>query len=197
MMNKDFFTSGGVARVCNVSNPTAIKWIDSGMLKGFRIPGSKARRVARKDLLVFMSEHDMSLEKLSGVKTKVLVIDGDLHFCKELKRDFILDGSFNELIIQNASMAGTMLDEFRPNIILLDMRLDGINDWEVLDSVEQNTEFQHTKLIGISDLYPQDAATQQGGGRFDGFLKKPFKFNALKEKIHKLQCDHPKPFDTN
>lgn len=188
-MSNDVFTSGEVARICSVSSPTVIKWIDSCLLKGFRIPGSKARRVARKDLLAFMNENGMPLENLDGIKTKILVIDDDVLFGKTIKREFDLDGSFDALIVQNAFRAGTMFEEFKPDIVLLDILLDGIDGRDVCKFLRQNTEFKYTKVIGMSGAYPQEEVMGHDGSGFDAFLKKPFKFSELKERIHNLQYD--------
>ena len=60
------FTTGQIARVCHVAPRTATKWIDSGVLKGYRLPGSRDRRVTRADLLRFLTEHGMPLDDLAA-----------------------------------------------------------------------------------------------------------------------------------
>jgi excisionase family DNA binding protein len=186
-MGKDVLTPGEVARICNVSNPTVIKWIDSDMLKGFRIPGSKARRVTKKDLLEFLVKHGMPLEKLNGIRTKIFVIEDDVNFCKMLKREFDLDGSLDVLIVQNAFSAGAMLEEFKPDVILLDICLEGIDGRDVCKFIRQNTGLKQARIIAMSGAYSSDAVMGQDGVGFDGFLRKPFKFIELKEMITKLQ----------
>lgn len=57
----DVLTSGQVATVCGVAPRTASKWIDSGALKGYRIPESRDRRVYRRDLIEFMRANGMSV----------------------------------------------------------------------------------------------------------------------------------------
>ena len=42
---KQVFTTGEVAEVCKVSQQTIIRCFDSGKLKGFRVPGSRFRRI--------------------------------------------------------------------------------------------------------------------------------------------------------
>ena len=54
---KKSFTTGNIARICRVTINTVVKWFDSGELKGYRIPSSRARRVKRKDLLAFMKNN--------------------------------------------------------------------------------------------------------------------------------------------
>jgi two-component system response regulator RpaA len=58
------FTTGQVATICRVATRTVVKWIDSGRLKGYRIPGSQDRRVPREHLVRFLNEHGMPLGEL-------------------------------------------------------------------------------------------------------------------------------------
>jgi len=41
-----------------------MNWIDTGLLPGYRIPGSKVRRVPVEDLRRFMLKHGMPLREL-------------------------------------------------------------------------------------------------------------------------------------
>lgn len=61
---KTVFTTGDVAKICQVAARTASKWIDSGLLQGYRIPCSKARRVPRSALVEFIKKHNMPLDVL-------------------------------------------------------------------------------------------------------------------------------------
>jgi len=60
------FTTSQVARICKVSPSTVIKWVDGGLLKGYRIPGSRHRRILRECLIEFLEEHGMPLGVLGG-----------------------------------------------------------------------------------------------------------------------------------
>src|SRR5512140_1444860 len=48
---KDVLTTGEVAKICNVAPRTVSKWFDSGSLKGYKIPGSKDRRIPVAQLI--------------------------------------------------------------------------------------------------------------------------------------------------
>ena len=69
---KDVLTTGEVAKICNVAPRTVSKWFDSGSLKGYRIPGSKDRRIPLNHLVRFMKDHDIPL---NGLKTGLSVVD--------------------------------------------------------------------------------------------------------------------------
>ena len=65
---KDLFTTGEAAEVCKVSQQTIIRCFDSGRLQGFRIPGSKFRRIPRQNLVKFMKENNIPLDNLESGK---------------------------------------------------------------------------------------------------------------------------------
>lgn len=55
-----YYTPGKIAKLCKVAPRTVTKWIDDGLLKGARIPGSKHRRVLGSVLSTFMKQHGIS-----------------------------------------------------------------------------------------------------------------------------------------
>src|SRR5579862_2648637 len=54
---KDVLTTGEVAKICNVAPRTVSKWFDSGALTGYRIPGSKDRRIPLNQLIQIGRAH--------------------------------------------------------------------------------------------------------------------------------------------
>src|SRR5881398_910642 len=74
---KDVLTTGEVAKFCSVAPRTVSKWFDSGALHGYRIPGSKDRRIPLNQLIRFMKLHGMPLNGLMTGCTRVLIVDGE------------------------------------------------------------------------------------------------------------------------
>lgn len=68
------FTTGQIAKVCRVAARTVSKWIDSGELAGYRIPGSLDRRVNRDDLLDFLKRNGMKLHELEAPPPDVVYL---------------------------------------------------------------------------------------------------------------------------
>jgi excisionase family DNA binding protein len=54
---KTVFTTGEAAEICKVSQQTIIRCFDSGRLRGFRVPGSRFRRIPREALIAFMKDN--------------------------------------------------------------------------------------------------------------------------------------------
>lgn len=59
--NPSVLTPKEAARLCGLSSQTITRAFDAGRLKGYRVPGSKFRRIPRAELLRFMSHHGMPL----------------------------------------------------------------------------------------------------------------------------------------
>lgn len=54
-------TTGECAKFCCVSSKTVQKWLDTGLLRGFCIPGSLHRRVPQNTLVKFLKKHGMPI----------------------------------------------------------------------------------------------------------------------------------------
>ncbi|GAG29402.1 unnamed protein product, partial [marine sediment metagenome] len=65
---KDLFTTGEAAKICNVSQQTIIRCFDSSRLEGFRVPGSKFRRIPRQSLIKFMKKNNIPLDNIDSGK---------------------------------------------------------------------------------------------------------------------------------
>src|SRR5215475_13877697 len=73
MQPKMIYTTGEAAEICKVSQQTIIRCFDAGRLGGFRVPGSKFRRIPRDALIKFMTENGIPLDNLESGRRKVLV----------------------------------------------------------------------------------------------------------------------------
>ncbi len=74
---KTVFTTGEAAKICKVSQQTIIRCFDSGQLKGFRVPGSRFRRIPREQLYSFMRDNGIPTDALDSGKRKLLIVDDD------------------------------------------------------------------------------------------------------------------------
>ena len=77
MKRKAVYTTGEAAEICRLSQQTIIRCFDNGLLHGFRVPGSRFRRIPHKDLLEYMKANKIPLEGFDDGRTRVLVVDDD------------------------------------------------------------------------------------------------------------------------
>jgi len=65
-VDEPIYTTGQVAARLRVSQQTVIRSIDSGLLNGFHVPGSKHRRVSHQALVDFIRVHNLPAPELLG-----------------------------------------------------------------------------------------------------------------------------------
>ncbi|MHC4990591.1 MAG: response regulator [Planctomycetota bacterium] len=184
--DKQVFTTGEAAEVCKVSQQTIIRCFDSGRLQGFRVPGSRFRRIPRAELLRFMKSNDIPTEILESIEKRILVVDDD-HEIIELFVDVL--GRDERFIVKTAGTgydAGLLTEQFRPHLVLLDYMLPDINGNLVCERIKANPELKETKIIIVSGVVNQDEIEQLKVSGADDFVKKPFNIEALVEKMAKL-----------
>jgi excisionase family DNA binding protein len=180
---KDLFTTGEAADVCKVSQQTIIRCFDSGKLGGFRIPGSRFRRIPRENLLKFMKLNGIPLDNLDSGRRKILVVDDDAEIVDLIKDIFSRDGRFEIATASSGYDAGVMTHQFRPDVILLDYMLPDVNGNIVCQTIKHNPEFEDIKIIIVSGVVKQDEIDQLLRSGAEGFVKKPFSIDELVNKV--------------
>jgi len=184
--NKQVFTTGEVAEICNVSQQTIIRCFDSGKLQGFRVPGSKFRRIPREALMQFMKENDIPLDLLDSGKRKILIVDDDPAITEMLQDVLERDGRFEVKATNTGYEAGILTQSFNPDLILLDYLLPDINGNIVCKTIRENSAFSHMKIIFVSGVVNPDEVEQLIKSGADDFIKKPFDVEKLISRITEL-----------
>ena len=180
---KDLFTTGEAADVCQISQQTIIRCFDSGRLEGFRIPGSKFRRIPRQSLVKFMKDNNIPLDSIESGKKKILVVDDDAEIVELIVDVLVRDGRFETKTASSGYEAGISTQQFRPDLILLDYMLPDINGNVVCQTIRQNPEFENTKIIIVSGVVKEDEIDQLLKSGAEDFIKKPFNITELTNKI--------------
>lgn len=72
--DKDIFTTGEAASICSLSQQTIIRCFDAGRIDGFRVPGSRFRRIPREALLRFMRDNAIPIPQAPENTGGVLLI---------------------------------------------------------------------------------------------------------------------------
>lgn len=126
---KDALTTGEVAQVCNVAARTVSKWIDSGRLEGYRIPGSRDRRVHVGALRAFVEAHGIPVGPAAAGargtapgagRTRVLVVDADRTATQTLRGVLEDLGRFEVAVASDALGAAFAAGTFVPDVVLFD-----------------------------------------------------------------------------
>jgi two-component system OmpR family response regulator len=183
---KTVFTTGEAADICKVSQQTIIRCFDSGRLKGFRVPGSRFRRIPRDALIAFMKDNNIPPDALESGKQKVLVVDDDPEIVELFVDVLDRDGRFEVKTANTGYDAGVLTQEFLPDLVILDYMLPDINGNVVCQTIRKNPNFEHMKIVIVSGVVNQDEINELLRSGADEFVKKPFNIEKLIERIGEL-----------
>jgi excisionase family DNA binding protein len=180
---KTVFTTGEAAKICKVSQQTIIRCFDNGQLKGFRVPGSRFRRIPREALYKFMKENGIPTDALESGKRKVLLVDDDTELVELMNKVLEDDGRFEVRIATNGFDAGMMVKEYRPDLIVLDVMLPDINGKEVCHRVRGDNTLEDVRILCISGMIEDDKIQELKLSGADDFLHKPFDIEELIDRM--------------
>src|SRR6202795_5256141 len=178
---KTVFTTGEAAKICKVSQQTIIRCFDNGQLKGFRVPGSRFRRIPREALYKFMKDNGIPTDALESGKRKVLLVDDDTELVELICKVLDDDGRFEVRIAQNGFDAAMMVKEYHPDLIVLDVMLPDINGKEVCQRVRADKTMDDVRIICISGMVEEDKVEDLKAAGANDFLQKPFDGQTLIE----------------
>ena len=179
---KTVFTTGEAAKICKVSQQTIIRCFDSGQLKGFRVPGSRFRRIPRDHLFSFMKDNGIPTDALESGKRKVLIVDDDKDLVELMADVFVRDGRFEIKTANNGFDAGMLVKEFRPDLVVLDVMLPDINGKEVCLRVRNDETLEDVKILCISGMVEADKVADLRESGANDFMQKPFTVEKLLDR---------------
>ena len=183
---KDVLTTGQVAKICSVAPRTVTKWFDSGQLKGYRIPGSKDRRIPTSELIRFMKANHMPTDELEAGRTRILIIDNDSDQSDALADSIAAKGSYQIKTANNSFDAGLIAQKMLPHIIMINLMAPDIDAAQVCTYVKSNGDLTETKIMAIANsLGPNEkhALFQKG---FDAVIDNTDDTLAVIKTIHEL-----------
>jgi len=186
LRDKQVFTTGEAASVCKVSQQTIIRCFDAGRLRGFRVPGSRFRRIPRDELMRFMKENEIPTDVLDSGRRRVLVVDDDADIVELFVDVLSRDKRFEVKTAETGYDAGVLTEQFKPDLMILDYMLPDVNGNVVCQTVRQNPDLAGMKVIIVSGVVNQDEISDLLKAGADDFVKKPFNIEKLLERMAEL-----------
>ncbi len=126
-------------------------WIDSNKLKAGRTPGGH-RRVAEADLLEFIRRHNLPVPtELAGSCPRVLIVDDEptiTRWIAELIREHHPDYEIKQA--HDGFAAGEIIGSWRPNLVLLDLRMPGLDGFEVCRRIKSRPNGKDIAILAIT-----------------------------------------------
>jgi excisionase family DNA binding protein len=175
MDSKQSFSTSEVARFCHVTPDTVRKWAEAGRIPVFKTPGGH-RRIRRDDLILFLQENGMPLSgDLKADGLRVLVVDDEPAIVSLIRR-FLDDCGrhFDVSVAMDGFDAGHQLGVFQPSVVILDLRLPGVDGFEICRRIKASPASAATKIIAMTGISDADVNERIVGLGAAACLKKPF-----------------------
>jgi excisionase family DNA binding protein len=181
---KNVLTTGDVAKICHVAPRTVSKWFDNGQLRGYRIPGSKDRRIPVSELIRFMKVHNMPTSELAVGSIRVLIADNNEKAASALADILRSDAEYEVQIVQSNFETGSVIQKFSPHVVLVSLMADRIDATAICKGIKDNEDLRTIKIIALVNQLSdsESAALLQKG--FDGYV--PYSAEAV-EVIKRIE----------
>jgi len=167
---KNVLTTGDVAKICHVAPRTVSKWFDNGQLKGYRIPGSKDRRIPVSELIRFMKVHKMPTTELSVGKIRVLIADSNDRTASALADILRSKADYEVQIVSSNFETGAVVQKFEPHVLLISLLAESIDATGICKGIHDNEDLGTIKIVALANHLSdsESAALLQKG--FDGYV---------------------------
>ena len=156
-----YMTTGEAARMLGVGLNTVKRWISSGDLRGICTPGGHWR-ILKDDLYAFMRVNGMTIpDRNRTTPARVLIVDDDPSVCALLEAVLEQADIPTEVQCVNDGYTGLMrIGAWRPDVLLLDILMPGINGLEVLRRIRNNPDLDDMAIVVITSIYDQPGLVQ-------------------------------------
>ncbi len=192
MKKERFLSTGDMANYCEVTSAAVLKWIDSGKLPVFTTPGGHYR-VLRTDFRDFITRHGMFIDEgffgKSQGRKRILIVDDEPAVVAFIEEALRLEGDYDLATAYDGFEAGHQLAIFKPDLVVLDIMLPGMDGFEICRRLKTDPAMSHVKVLAVTGFATEENIEKILGYGADDFLAKPLKLADLKKKVHELLAD--------
>jgi excisionase family DNA binding protein len=186
METKQSFSTSEVAKYCHVTADTIRKWAEAGRIRVFKTPGGH-RRIRREDLLRFLRENNIPIhEDLGNSGIRILIVDDEKAVVSVIRR--FLERSETPFEIEAAMDgydAGHQVATFKPDVVFLDLRLPGLDGFEVCRRIKADPVYSGTRIVAMTGYYDPEVAQRIVEIGAMMCLQKPFSPDDLRRALAK------------
>lgn len=180
---KEALTTGEVARICNVAARTVSKWIDGGRLEGYRIPGSRDRRVHVSALKHFVTAHGIPFtpEAPQAVATtRVLIVDHDRTATETVREVLNGLGGYTVETASDALSAAIACGSSVPDVVVFDCSAG--DPVAFISALRSRPNFARTRFLASGAEFTDDVVSLTRRG-FEAVIHKPYSVRVLLEAV--------------
>jgi len=180
---KNTLSTVAIAKLLGVAVASISKWIDAGQLKAGRTPGGH-RRVAKEDLVAFLERQGLPIPSELQTTPRILVVDDEAAVAELVAMEIGAEHPDYEIFQANDGYsAGEIVTSQTPNVVVLDIRMPGVDGFEVCRRIKAKKETKGTAVIAVTAHHSEEAERRiiEAGAR--AYFQKPLDIPALISEI--------------
>ncbi len=184
-MSKNFYTTGEVAEMCNVSPTTIFRAIVNNHIKAATTPGGHFR-ISRMELEVFLKKNNLSLPSLDKKTKRILIVEDNALERRSLER---LLSNVPDSVLKSTGLgyeAGFLTQSFIPNLIVLDIFLHDIDGRQMIKLIRSDDKLKNTKIVVVTGAKDPADLREIKALKPDAFFQKPVPSDEFRETVAKL-----------
>lgn len=179
---RSLLTPSEAAKLLNVAPTTIRHWAQIGRLPFISTPGGH-RRFDKNDILSLLSK-----PKVSNQNTfSILIIEDDKEFADMLTQ--FLENLFPHAKIKiayNPFDAGDLLNTFKPDLVMLDLMMAGINGFSICHRIKSTPSTENIIVIAMTGALTSDNVKRIVELGAETCFGKPLDFTLLEKTIQRL-----------
>jgi len=148
--NQDILSPAEVAKLLYVTPATVRLWAEKGELTALTTPGGH-RRFVRENVEAFAKSKDFPINSLNEKKLRILIVDDEKQYSRYLLKLF---GMYSDKVIAEVANdgfeAGIAITEFKPDVVILDLMMDGIDGFQVCHRIKSSKKTNNIRVIAMT-----------------------------------------------
>lgn len=180
---KLYLSPGETAKILGVTPATLRGWTNRGRLRAETTDGGH-RRYPFSEVLRLARQNGIDLKLPEDLSLRVLVVDDDEQFSLFLKE--VLEDMPEVSAVALAPsgyVAGNMIPRFKPDAVLLDLMMPGVNGFEVCRLIKQDIETRFIRVIAMSGYCTEENRKEIIEAGAETCLAKPFAIDQVQQAL--------------
>lgn len=117
---------------------------------------------------------------------KILLIDDEKDFCYFVKANLQLIGNYEVIIATGGKKGIRNAHKHKPDLILLDILMPGIDGFEVLKRLKEHKKTRRTPIIMLTAKEEDESKIKASRSFCEDYIVKPVEIKVLLSKIEKV-----------
>ena len=165
---------------------SVVNWINRGELKAGVTPGGH-RRIAPADLIEFLRRHNLPVpQELTPSAPRVLIVDDEAGVRAWIREEILeRHPDYEVKEAPDGFTAGELVAAWKPDVVILDLRMPGMDGFEVCRRIRAREESRNAVVIAMTAYHSPGAEKNilECGARV--CLAKPLDVRSLMAEIEK------------